>query len=255
MIADDILAALCLPPQSLINLRVTKKELGERVATPADRRLVGDLVESCTWVATLTPTTCALAAVTDNERDYREIPILTVALRGAERRARLHDVLHRAIPYPMLLISGGTDATLPLMLSLAPQRRARNGTSEVVLAGPPITTADHALTSEFLASLAVGHGNPADLAGCYYGWIARIETLHAAAITGSWRLPRTPTDAERRQQALLRHAEVTAEIAAVCRQATATRQLNQQVASNLALQALRQRLHTLTIDLTLEPTP
>jgi hypothetical protein len=252
---DDILAALCLPPQSLINLRVTKKELGERVATPADRRLASDLVESCTWVATLTPTTCALAAVTDDERDYQEIPILTVVLHGAERRARLHEALHRSIPYPMLLISAGTDATLPLMLSVATQRRARNGTTEVVLAGPPITTADQALSSDFLDSLAVGHGNPADLAGCYHGWIARIEALHAAAITGFWRLPRTPTDAERRQRALLRHAEVTAEIAAVCRQAATTRQLNQQVASNLALQALRQRLHTLTIDLTLEPIP
>lgn len=254
MTADELLAAFRLPAESLVGLRVTKKELGERLPTPADRRLVSDLVESCTWVAVLKPTTCGLAAVRDSEREYTEIAILRLVQRSPEHRPRLHEALHRVIPYPVVLISSASTTPAP-HLSLAHKRRSAGTTATGFLAGEVVSTDDVPLVEAFTDSLVVGAGDPADLYACYDGWIARIEALHIAALTGVWAVPRTSSDLQRRRSALATYTALDAERLVLIRRAEVARQMSARVDCNLAIQALRQRLNALLPDLNLEPTP
>lgn len=255
MTTDDLLQALALPPEARLHLRVTKKELGERVGTTADRRLISEDVAGCTWVASLKATTCGLAATRTPERDYQEIAVLVLLLRGSRSLTRIRELLHRAIPYPLVLITSSTDGQIPVGVSLAHKRISRAIERTVVLEGDPLTTDGLILSPEFLGSLAFNDLHAGDVATYYEAWIARLEALHAATLTGTWVRPRTPNDYQRRRMALARHAALSAEITAAHRVATSTRQLSQQVASNLALHALRQRRLALTPDLNLEPIP
>lgn len=245
--AEDLLAALGLPAETRVGLRVPKKDLAEHAPTSADRRLLQDAVESCTWSATLKPTTCALAAVVDAEREYSEIAVLVLHRRPGFPPARLRRLLHRAIPYPLVLIDAAAGS--PAALTLAHRRRTSAGLS---LDGDPLTTEGLPWPPPALAACALAALAPATLEEAYDGWLGHIEALQAAAITGTWAPARTPDDRARRRAALARHADLAARAATHARALKKTSHLAQVVEANLALQATRQQQRALFPDLSLD---
>jgi len=131
MTPDELLAAFALPGQSLVNQRVAKKHLLENGApTAADKKLIADGIEDLIWAAALRPGTVGIPAYEDAERQYFEIAVLTVTYRDKARTARLRELIHRAIPYPVVLL--GSDG----LLSLAELRHAQNEAGKTVYSGP-----------------------------------------------------------------------------------------------------------------------
>lgn len=133
--AATLLAALALPAGCVVDRRVPKKMLAENgVPTAADKRRINEGIEELFWVATLKPTTVGLPEDRDAVREYLEIAVMRLTPR-AEAKAkatRLVELVHRAVPYPALLLTervGGTD------LSAAPIRWARNEAGKTVLDG------------------------------------------------------------------------------------------------------------------------
>lgn len=128
---DPIISALDLPPGARLDMRVPKKPLLEQGApTAAYKRAIQDGIEEMQWIAALEPNTVAIPAFTDKGRNYSEIAVLSAALRAEARTARLTELIHRAIPYPILL------PTLPgsrAALSVAPKRVAQNEGNKVVV--------------------------------------------------------------------------------------------------------------------------
>ena len=83
-----------------------KKLLVEQGApTAADKRQIQDGIEEMIWVAALKPTNIGVPAFRDDVREYLEIAVLTVALRPAAKPTRLIELIHRAIPYPLVLVT------------------------------------------------------------------------------------------------------------------------------------------------------
>ena len=71
----------------------------------------------------------------DEQRAYLELAVLLVDLREAGKVSRIAELIHRAIPYPVLLILADSDG---LMLSLAHIRWAQKEADKTVLeAGYP----------------------------------------------------------------------------------------------------------------------
>ena len=90
MNADAATAALDLPPGVRVNRRVPKTLLVEHGApTAADKRRIHEGIEHVHWVATLKPTTIGVPAFRDDAREYLEIAVLVVTLRGAITPTRL----------------------------------------------------------------------------------------------------------------------------------------------------------------------
>ena len=84
MTAQDIISALGLPDSCRVDQRVPKKLLVENGApTAADKRQINDDVEEIQWVAALKPNTIGVAEYRDDVREYMEIAVLTVTLRGS----------------------------------------------------------------------------------------------------------------------------------------------------------------------------
>lgn len=89
----------------------------------------------------LKPHTVGVPIWRDDEREYLEIAVLSVTLRPSvppASVARLTELLHRAVPYPVLLL---LDAPHGLTLSAAHKRWAHNEEGKVVLDGDVLAAA------------------------------------------------------------------------------------------------------------------
>ena len=141
---QTLIDALRLPESCRVDQRVPKKLLLENGApTAADKRLITEAIEEIQWVAALKPNTIGVPDYRDTLREYLEIAVLAVTVRGVVKPAshsRLAELVHRAVPYPVLLLlvapqMGGQSLTL----SLAHKRWAQNEADKVVLDGSPIS--------------------------------------------------------------------------------------------------------------------
>ena len=238
MIAADLITALDLPPNARVDRRVPKTLLLEHGApTAADKRRIRDGIEEVQWVATLKPTTIGVPAFRDAAREYLEIAVLTVALRGGAKAERLSELLHRAVPYPLfLLIAEGTHLTL----SLAHKRRSQAEAGATVLDGEPVAATLTAalptgLQASFHEALSLARQPRTDLFQLYQGWIDTLLSLLAAQVTGRFAVATSPAQAATRRELLRECARLDAEIARLRSVAAQERQLPRRVELNLHL--------------------
>ena len=99
-----IIHALALPTETRVDQRVPKKLLVENGApTAGDKKQINDGIEEILWQAALKPANLGVPAFRDAVREYLEIAVLTVIFRPTAKPARLVELIHRAIPYPLLL--------------------------------------------------------------------------------------------------------------------------------------------------------
>ncbi len=103
-----------------MNQRVPKKLLLENGApTAADKRIINEGIEELLWLAALKPTTIGVPEYRDGVREYVEIAVLRLSLRAAAKTRRLVELVHRAVPYPVLLLTEQADHDAPPGLSAA----------------------------------------------------------------------------------------------------------------------------------------
>ena len=188
----DLIAALALPDDALVDRRVPKTLLIENGApTAADKRRIQEGVAEIRWLAALKPNTVGVAEYRDAAREYLEIAVLQLTLRSGARAARLIELVHRAVPYPVLLIARQGDTT---ELSLAHKRWSQGETGKTVVDGDVVTAEmDNGrasrITTTFCESLAITRQPRGSLHALYQAWIDAVQALRAARVTGDFRDP------------------------------------------------------------------
>lgn len=252
MNATVLIEALALPDEARVDQRVPKKMLLEQGApTAADKRLIQEGIEEMTWVAVLKPSTVGTPAYTDAEREYLEIAVLAVELRSEARVARLIELIHRAIPYPVVLATEHDGAAA---LSLAPKRRSEAEADRIVVEEVLTTdglrpSGDTPVENAFLASLALAAQPRRDLNALYQGWIGCVAALAAARITGQYALATSPERTAARRVALDELERIHKEVARLRGRATKEKQLNRRVELNLEIRRLDGRIQQLRAEL------
>ena len=238
-----VIAALCLPADTLVDQRVPKKLLVENGArTAADKRQINDGIEDLLWLAALKPATIGVPAYRDETREYLEIAVLSLTLRAGAKAPRLTELVHRAIPYPVFLIQSQPGG---ITLSLAHLRWSQGLSGQTVLDGTLITAtvdADTSARSSFLASLNVTSQPRQDLHALYQGWMECFEAHAAARLTGNFTTAPDGAAAERRRTALAEHERITREMACLRARAGKETQINRRVELNLQLKQLESHL-------------
>lgn len=273
--AQNLIHALRLPEGCRVDQRVPKKLLLENGApTAADKRLITEAIEEIQWVAALKPNTIGVPDYRDTLREYLEIAVLAVTVRGVVKPAsysRLAELLHRAVPYPVLLLLVAPQMEgQSLTLSLAHKRWAQNEAAKVVLDGSPISvtvavptlntastsrsdghvsgsshldpTAVAGVENAFIQSLSVTRQPQATLHALYQGWVDCMQALLAARLTGSYQTPATPEQAAARRQALADCERLEAEVSRLRAQAAKEKQIARQVELNLTLKRVQAEL-------------
>lgn len=249
MTLDTVLEALALPQQAMLGHRVPKTLLIEHGApTAADRRHIENSIDELRWVAALKPTTIGVASYSDDTREVLELAVLTLRLKPALGNAqpkpklpRLVELIHRAIPYHLLLISEPAPGTLHL--SLSDKRWAHNERDKVVLDGNIVTCDlldhDECIRARLLESLSLVKQPRTNLYALYRGWLDAVFAAQAARLTGSFAPAESPQRAEERREALKTCAALESTIASVRAAAAKEKQVARQVELNLELKTLR----------------
>ena len=292
MTAQVLIDAFRLPAQALVAQRIPKKLLVEQGApTAADKRLINDTIDELWWQATLKPGTvgvpafhaatvpatpatapaagtgsaadgasdggAASAHATDatEAADVIELALVSAHLRPPTREAqarRLMQLIHRAIPYPVLLVTQAPSGTV---LSVAHKRASQGEAGKWVVADGADTHAFNpaqptTAETEFMASLALQQLPPsalADLRALYQAVADRITALAVAQVTGHFKAPEAATAAPAartaaQRQALAERSRLLDQLASARSTAAKARQMSQRVELNLQIQRLLRQL-------------
>jgi hypothetical protein len=252
---SELIAALDIPSAAFINQRIPKKLFIENGApTTVDKKLIQDGIEEITWIAALKPANAGIPEYQDEQRTYLELAVLSVALKqgageailSAKHVSRVTELVHRAIPYPVVLVLDQTETTC---ISMAHIRWAQQEADKTVLDGPPIEASLPKLKGldanasqtllNFLQSLPLARQPRANLYTLYQGWIDTLTAWQVAQLTGNFEVSETPELAAKRRAAFHRCQEIDAQIASLRIAAGREKQVARQVAINLEIKALR----------------
>lgn len=242
MNAIDLINALELPVNARVNRRIPKKLLLDNGApTPADVRQINEGIEELHWVAALKPTNIGVVAYRDETREILEIAVLHLVLRSGAKSKRLSELLHRAIPYPIVLI---IEQESSLTLSLADKRRSEVEKEKIVLDGEIFEVQlddkfNQNCLHNFLEALALKCQPHMSLRALYKGWINILLALQASKITGNFTLVTTEECAASRREALQGCRELESKIAKLQTDAKKEKQIHLQAEHNLTLKRLR----------------
>ena len=240
-----IIDALALPSDARVDQRVPKKLLIEQGApTSADKRQIKDGIEELNWVAALKPTNIGVPAYRDEVREYLEIAVLSVTIRADSKLMRLIELIHRAIPYPAVLIAAQGDN---VGLSLAHKRWSQGEIGKVVIEDVRCTSlfqfdAQTVFEPSFIASIAVSGLPNRDMFALYQGWLDCVAALEAAQITGVFAPPNNANRSSSLRDRLDVHTRLLREIAALRARAAKEKQLNRRVELNLEIKRLESEL-------------
>ena len=238
----DPIAALALPAGALVDRRVPKTLLIENGApTAADKRRIREEVEEIRWLAALKPTTVGVAAYRDAAREYLEIAVLKIIFRSVARSGRLTELVHRAVPYPVLLITWQGDTPT---ISLAHKRWSQGEAGKAVVEGDVVSTrlgdgCNSRVTTAFYNALAMNRQPASTLYALYQGWIDTLQALRAASVTGHFLMPSSETAAKDRAAALEDYWRLESRISELRASAHKEDQIARQVDINLELKRLR----------------
>ena len=260
--SEQLISALRLPTEASVGQRVPKKMLADNLtsrgtATSADRKLLQEQIDEVTWVAALKPTNAGIPVYQDEVRSYLELAVLNVRLRAVSQLdpnpakvspsvARLAELVHRAIPYPVLLI---LDDGARIYLSLVHIRWAQKEADKAVLDGDLIqgvfvrngsataSMMDTSTVNAFINAVDLSKQPRSDLFVLYQGWMDTLSAWQAAAVTGRFECV-SPQQATARRAALHRCHELDAKISSLRAAASKEKQMARQVAVNLEIKAL-----------------
>lgn len=242
MNAHDLIAALDLPASTRVDQRVPKKLLQENGATTAaDRKAVGEGIEELKWIAALKATTIGVPPHADEIREYLEIAVLQLTTRPEARAQRLASLVHRAVPYPVLLV---VDDGRQIVISTAHKRRSLGEQGRTVLDDGGVAVQldpvkDAAWLPAFRDSLALANQPKTSMLAVYQGWIDTLVALMAARVTGQFTVLHASPETDARREAISDYAGITAEMASLRKMAAGETQLPRQVEMNQQLARLR----------------
>lgn len=248
----QVLAALAVPPDALVEQRVPKKLLLEQGApTPGDKRQIQDGVEELMWVAALKPTNIGVPEYRDPVREYLEIAVITLSLRPKAKATRLIELVHRAIPYPVVLMTSQANGA---NLSLAHKRLSQGEAGKSVveeLRGTTLLEQGTATPQEtaFLANAAIAKLKSENLYALYQCWIDRLTTLDASRITGVFLPPDSAEKSTALRTNLDAHNKIKRDIATLRSQAEKEKQVARRVELNLEIRKLEAELAETTNNL------
>lgn len=246
---DVLYDSLAIPDTCNLAKRVFKKLFHENAKLGAtDKKALRDDIDTITWVYTLKPTTINIPPYKDEQREYLEVEVLHVNLKTKNRTSRIAEIIHRTIPYPLVIILAYHNQRI---LSTAHKRYSLNERGAVVaedvilsdwidLEQPTPPQAD------FIASLAVDNLPFTNYYLFYAAIVDRLVALDCARLTGSYSLHSTPDERRSRRENLAACHQLEIQIRELKAAIKKETQFNRQVEMHTNLKRLEAKLAALT---------
>lgn len=239
--------SMAIPDSCQLGKRVFKKLFHENAKLGVtDKKAFREDIDTVTWQFTLKPNTIAVRTYEDGQREYHEIALLQVDLKTQKRTGRIAEVMHRAIPYPLVIVF-----TFGAMcaISLAHKRFSQAEKGAIVAEEYALTdwldlAAPTPSQRAFLGSLAVTSLPHTHFFAFYSALMDRVVALDCARLTGQFRidLANAAEGRERRRQRLTESHEIETRISGARAAAKRESQVNRLVDLNLEIKRLNARL-------------
>ncbi len=241
-----------LPADSRLGKRVYKKLFAENATLGVtDKKAFSEDIDKVVWMFKLDPTTISIPAFTDDQREYLEVAILQVDCKTRKRTGRLAQIIHRAIPYPLLIVFSHESS---VAFSLAHKRFSQSEKGAIV--------ADDFFTSDwmdltcptdaqesFLDSLEVAKLPRTDLFAFYSAMVERVIALECSRLTGSFAVRERQPDGLSRREALAKCHQLETEIHRLRSEIKKEEQFNRRVELNVRIKDLERELGEATAQL------
>lgn len=227
------------PDSCHVNQRIGKVLFAENgPLTPGDRRAFkSDIAEiNCSYVLDENHG-ILLHAYTDGEHEYSSLVQIDVVLRKPGKAARIAELCHRTMPYPLIVILHDGEN---VMFSMAEKRFSRDGKEQLVL--------ERTVHTPWLAEIRLKmffqeadftKFHKTSFRDLYFYYMNLLEALTCFSITG--KLQTGGVDPEIRRKALEEIHRLDQEIATVRSRVKNESELSVLVEWNIAVKNLEQR--------------
>lgn len=236
---------MAIPESCHLGKRVFKKLFHENVKLGAiDKKAFREDIDTITWQYTLKPSTIQIHPYEDDQREYPEVAVLHVDLKTQKRTGRIAEIVHRAIPYPLLIIFAFDNMCA---LSAASKRFSQAEKEAIVAEDFVITdwidlSVPTPVQKKFLASLAVAGLPHTHFFAFYTAIVDRLIALDCAQLTGEYRLGSLTNNREARRERLAVCHELEGKIAEYRAAIKEEVQFNRKVELNAKIDQLKRQL-------------
>ncbi len=244
--------SMAIPEACQLGKRVFKKLFHENARLGAtDKKAFREDIDTITWQYTLKPSTIPIQAYEDKHREYLEVAVLQVNLKTQRRTSRIAEVVHRAIPYPLVIVF----ALEPVCaLSVAHKRFSQAEKGAVVAEDLHLTdwidlSVPTQIQKDFLVSLAMSTLPHTHFFAFYSALVDRLVALDCARLTGEYRLVSTAAKRAARSERLTACHELETRIAKYKAAVKKETQFNRQVEISIIINKLNEQLAELVADM------
>ena len=245
---------MMIPESCRLGKRVYKKLFHENAKLGAtDKKALQDDVENLLWQYTFKPTTIPIQSYEDDHREYHEVALLQVNLKKEKRVSRLCEMIHRAIPYPLILVFCFSNDQYRIshqkcLISLA-NKRFSHAEKEAIVAEDFETTAWLDLSSptenqtRFLESLDVSTWPHNHFFAFYKAIMDRVVALGCAEYRGGYTLETPNGLSVEKRSALVQQIEKLAQEITECKvKLKGEKNLGTQVQLNTRIKQIKDRI-------------
>ncbi len=242
-----------IPASCRVGKRVFKKLFHENAGlSAADKKALSEDVDAVFWQYAFKPTTIPIQPYEDEEQEYPEVALLQVNLKQTGRMNRLAEIVHRAIPYPLIVAFAADGAC---SLSLAYKRFSRAEKDAVVAEGFQSTgfldisnpTREQAA---FLESLDISKWPHTHFLAFYRAAMDRVIALGCAAYSGRYSLKtESGRSSDDRAASLARIEKLEQERAEIQNKLKKEKNLGTQVQMNTRIRQIKDSIETLRAEL------
>ena len=197
---ETIIEKLAIPEACKLDKPVFKKLFLENTdLNVTDKKALKDDVSKIRWLYTLKPATINITAFADETCEYTEVAVLTIGLSNEVRVKRIAEFIHKAIPYPLILIFSYRDK---FCIGVADKRINQADKSKWVVEDSALTEwiDAHAPTrpqADFMEDCAIQYLAFSNFLAFYGSFRDRVIAVNTANRTGTYRLETPERSAHR----------------------------------------------------------
>ena len=246
---EQLYAAMGIPEGCRLGKRIFKKLFHENSELgTTDKKAFKDDIDKVTWMFKLEPNSVLIPALANDEREYLEVAVLQVDCKTQKRTGRIAQIIHRAIPYPLMIVFSYESLVL---ISLAHKRFSQSEKGAIVAEEfhnsdwVDLTCPSDVQTS-FLNSLELKSVPHTNLFAFYSSVVDRMTALECSRLTGTWSQNENREDYALRRKSMAKCRELEMEISGLRAEIKKEEQFNRRVELNVKIKELEVSLNELT---------
>lgn len=230
-----------LPENCCVNQRIGKALFAENgPLTPGDRKTFRSDIEEifCSYILDDNHGVM-LNSYTDAEHDFSCLAQIDVVLKKAGKAARVAELCHRAMPYPLIVILHDGDK---LWFSMAEKRFSRDGKEQVVLEQQTDTGwISNRFLQDFSTGADFGKFRKNSYLELYRHYAELLDVLKTAEITGSFQ--QSSISPDERRQLLTELHQLQNQLAELKAKAKKEAELSRWVEINMQAKKINHEIH------------